>query len=109
MHINLIIKTTNEKKNLVKVRFRLLDGRRADLWVKSDILVDIRYWDFDRECYRNIKACPYSPQEQKSIKDQIANRKMLIEEVYLQCENKEQLTSKSFNQLIQFNIKFGKE
>ena len=34
---------------------------------------------------------------------------MLIEEVYLQCENKEQLTSKSFNQLIQFNIKFGKE
>ena len=43
MHINLIIKTTNEKKNLVKVRFRLLDGRRADLRVKSDILVDIRY------------------------------------------------------------------
>lgn len=109
MHINLIIKTTNEKKNLVKVRFRLLDGRRADLWVKSDILVDIRYWDFDRECYRNIKTCPYSLQEQKSVKYQIANRKMLIEEVYLQCENKEQLTSKSFNQLIQFNVKFGKE
>lgn len=107
MNINLIIKTKNENKKLVKVRFRLSDGRQTDLWVKSDILVDIRYWDFNRECYKNIKACPYTLDEQKNIKDQITKFKMLMEEVYLKCKNKNKLTSKSFNQLIQNNLKFG--
>jgi len=107
MNINLIVKTTDLKKTKVKVRFRLIDGRHNDLWVKSEINVDIRFWDEERECYKNIKACPYTMTEQKAFKDKIANRKMLIEEIYLQVKDNGKLTSKKFNEYVNATLKFG--
>lgn len=109
MNVNLIVKTTDVKKKMVKVRFRLLDGRRNDLFVKSEIAVDIRFWDNDNESYRNVKACPYTLAEQKAVKDTIANRKMLIEEIYLQVKDNGILTSKKFNEYVQNYLKYGKD
>lgn len=107
MNVKLIIKTTDAKKTMVKVRFRLLDGRRNDLFIKSDIKVDIRFWDFERECYKNIKACPYTLAGQTQIKNLIANHKMLIEKVYLKLKHKEDLTSKYMNECVQNYLKVG--
>jgi integrase len=107
MNVNLIVKTTDVKKKMVKVRFRLLDGRRNDLFVKSEISVDIRFWDNDNESYRNVKACPYSLAEQKAVKDSIANRKMLIEDIYLKVKDNGTLTSKKFNEYVNATIKYG--
>lgn len=109
MNVNLIVKTTDVKKKMVKVRFRLLDGRRNDLFVKSEIAVDIRFWDNGNESYRNVKAYPYSLAEQKAVKDRIAKRKMLIEEIYFQVRDKGILTSKKFNEYVQNYLKYGKD
>lgn len=109
MNVKLIIKTSDAKKTMVKVRFRLLDGRRNDLFIKSDIKVDIRFWDFERECYKNIKACPYTLAEQTQIKNLIANHKMLIEKVYLKLKHKEDLTSKYMNECVQNYLKYGND
>jgi site-specific recombinase XerD len=100
--------STCKKKTMVNVRFRLFDGRHAELWVKSEIKVDIRFWDNENECYRNVKASPYTLTEQKIAKDAVALRKMKIEEVYLKLKDKNiRLTSKIFNEYVEKFIKYG--
>lgn len=108
MTINTKVETTCEKKNWVNVRFRLIDGQRVELWVKSEIKVDIRFWDANNECYRNVKAYPYTLAEQKMAKDAVALRKMKIEEVYLMLKDKDiKLTSKLFNEYVAKYLRYG--
>ena len=108
MVISTKVETTCRKKTMVNVRFRLIDGRHAELWVKSEIKVDIRFWDNENECYRNVKASPYTLTEQKIAKDAVALRKMKIEEVYLKLKDKNiRLTSKIFNEYVEKFIKYG--
>lgn len=109
MNVSLIIKTTIKNKKMVNVRFRLIDGRRNDLFVKSEFSVDIRFWDVDNECYRNVKACPYSLQDRKDVKDKIAMRKIMIEDIYLGVKDKGSLTSKIFNEHVQNHLKYGED
>lgn len=109
MKIKAIVKTSVEDKQMIKVRFRLIDGRDVDLFHKSDIWVDRRFWDNSNDCYRNIKACPYTLEEQKTVKDLIIQRKMLLEEVYLQLQGNKELTSKKFNNHVNNYLKYGKD
>jgi len=109
MNVKCIIKTSVNEKVLVRVRFRLTEGRGVDLFHRSEIFVDSRYWDFSRECYRSVKSCPYTDEEKLEIENRISDRKKLIKEVYLSLKDKENLTSKLFNELVNHSVVYGCE
>jgi hypothetical protein len=75
--------------------------------VKSNIKVDINFWDYENECYKSTRGCPYTLMEQKNVKDLIILRKMMIEEVYLRLNNGKDLSSRYFNEYVQRYIQTG--
>ena len=109
MKVTSIIKTTVNEKVLVRVRFRLTDGRGIDLFHRSEIFVDSRYWDTTRECYRSIRSCPYTDEEKLELENKISDRKRLMKDVYLSVKDKENLTSKLFNELVICSVVYGCE
>ena len=82
----------------VAVRFRVSDGRKIQLFYKSDILVDPNVWDAKKE---GIKPkVLYSNIERIMFEESISKMKTLLQNVYLEATDKETLTSEAFELLV---------
>ena len=98
--VKAFIRVSAKKKNEkgVSVRFRISDGRKIQLFYKSDIIVDPNVWDAKKECikakvlYRNI--------DKLIFEESIRNTKNLLQNVYQETSDKEFLTSETFELLV---------
>ena len=89
--IQAFIRTTKKKTDSVNVRFRLRDGRNIQLFHKSELSIDPDLWDVKKQA---IKAkVVYPSVERKKFNDAVNDRKKLINDVYEETLNKEELTS----------------
>ena len=77
--VKALVRTT-KKTGIAKIRFRLSDGRRVQLFHRSDICVDVELWDDDKECIKAKKVCP--AEYRLSINNQVNERKALVASVY---------------------------
>jgi hypothetical protein len=78
--VKAFIRTSAKKAELVKVRFRLSDGRNIQLFHKSEIEVEPDSFDPKNEI---IKAKVLYPKDKRSKFDNdVADRKKLIREIY---------------------------
>ena len=78
--VKAFIRTSAKKADLVKVRFRLSDGRNVQLFHKSDIEVEPDNFDVKNQI---IKAKVIYPKEKRIKFDNgVADRKKLIREMY---------------------------
>ena len=99
--VKAFIRVSAKKKNEkgVSVRFRISDGRKIQLFYKSDIIVDPNVWDAKKECikakvlYRNI--------DKLIFEESIRNTKNLLQNVYQETSDKEFLTSETFELLVE--------
>lgn len=83
--------STKNTDKLANVRFRLTDGREIQLFHKSEIKVKPN--DFDTVKERIKVKIIFDAKERKKIDDSILERKKLIENIYLNINNKKTLTS----------------
>ena len=82
----------------VAVRFRVSDGRTVQLFHKSDIFVDPNVWDAKKEC---IKAkVLYNSKDRVKFDNSVSDRKNVLLTVYEAAEDKQHLTSESFEVLV---------
>lgn len=89
--IQAFIRTTTKKTNSVNVRFRLRDGRKIQLFHKSELEVNPELWDDTKQA---IKAKVIYPSlERKVFNDAVNERKKLIDDIYSKQAIKEELTS----------------
>lgn len=89
--IQAFIRTTTKKTNSVNVRFRLRDGRKVQLFHKSELEVNPELWDNKKQA---IKAkIVYPSLERKIFNDAVNDRKKLINDIYEQESIKENITS----------------
>lgn len=89
--IQAFIRTTTKKTNSVNVRFRLRDGRKVQLFHKSELEVNPELWDDNKQA---IKAkVIYPALERKIFNDSVNERKKLIDDIYSKQLVKEDLTS----------------
>ena len=89
--IQAFIRTTTKKTNSVNVRFRLRDGRKVQLFHKSELEVNPELWDDNKQ---SIKAkVIYPALERKIFNDAVNERKKLIDDIYSKQLVKEDLTS----------------
>jgi len=89
--IQAFIRTTTKKTNFVNVRFRLRDGRKVQLFHKSEIEVNPELWDDNKQA---IKAkVIYPTLERKIFNDAVNERKKLIDDIYSKQPVKGELTS----------------
>ena len=89
--IQAFIRTTTKKTNSVNVRFRLRDGRKVQLFHKSELEVNPELWDDNKQA---IKAkVIYPTLERKIFNDAVNKRKKLIDDIYSKQLVKEDLTS----------------
>jgi len=89
--IQAFIRTTTKKTNSVNVRFRLRDGRKVQLFHKSELEVNPELWDDNKQA---IKAkVIYPALERKIFNDAVNERKKLIDDIYSKQLIKEDLTS----------------
>ena len=102
--VKAFIRSSSKKKYEINVavRFRLCDGRKKQLFHKSEIIVDPDLWDEKKEC---IKSKVLYNRLKRAIFDKsIVDRKILLIEVYESAENKEELTSEEFERLIDMKL-----
>ena len=102
--VKAFIRSSSKKKYEINVavRFRLCDGRKKQLFHKSEIIVDPDLWDEKKEC---IKSKVLYNRLKRAIFDKsIVDRKILLNEVYESAENKEELTSEEFERLIDMKL-----
>ena len=103
--VKAFIRVSSSKKKIEKevaVRFRVSDGRKIQLFYKSDILVDPVVWDAKREC---IKAkVLFKTIERVLFDESIRRMKTTLETVYQEAEDKDTLTSESFEQLVDMKL-----
>lgn len=96
--VKAFIRTSTKKTDTVKVRFRLTDGRRVQLFYASRLEVSPSAWDEKRQ---SIKAkIVYDSQQRAKFDKDLANIKQIIIEVYNQSD-KEKLNSEQFALLIE--------
>jgi integrase len=89
--IQAFIRTTTKKTNSVNVRFRLRDGRKVQLFHKSELEVNPDLWDDNKQA---IKAkVIYPALDRKIFNDAVNERKKLIDDIYSKQQAKEDLTS----------------
>ena len=82
----------------VAVRFRVSDGRTVQLFHKSDIFVDPNVWDAKKEC---IKAkVLYDSKDRVKFDNSVSDRKNVLLNVYEAAEDKQHLTSETFEHLV---------
>ena len=105
--VHAFIRTASKSRDSkVFIRFRLSDGRKTQLFHKSEFLVSPDAWDDKKEC---IKAkILYSPSERAKLDLAVSTRKGLIIDLYENAENKESLTSAEFEKLIDMRLHPGK-
>lgn len=90
--------STNDKDKLVNVRFRLTDGRKIQLFHKSEIKVKPNDFDTSKD---KIKAkITYDSEKRQKFDDSIVDRKKIIETLYLGATDKTVLTSKWLDEAI---------
>ena len=80
------------------IRFRLTDGRKIQLFHKSEFLVSPNVWDDKKECIKT--KILYDASERAKLDLAVSTRKGLLLELYENAENKESLTSAEFEKLI---------
>ncbi len=102
--VKAFIRTSTRKKEEaeVNVRFRLCDGRNKQLFHKSEIIVNPNLWDSKKECIK-AKAL-FKSSERIIFNRSIDIRKNLLIEIYDNAENKQDLTSKDFEELIDMKL-----
>lgn len=89
--IKAFIRTSTKEKHFVNIRFRLTDGRKIQLFHSSDIKVNPNDFDCVKEA---IKAkVVFNEKARKDFNKAIADRKNLINEIYLNATDKSELTS----------------
>ena len=89
--IQAFIRTTTKKANSVNVRFRLRDGRKIQLFYKSELEINPELWDDSKQA---IKAkVIYPTLERKIFNDAVNERKKLIDDIYSNQPDKAELTS----------------
>lgn len=92
------IRTSVKKANNVNVRFRLSDGRKTQLFHKSNIEVDPNSWDAKNESIKSRVL--FEQTKRETFNKTVADRKALIIQVYNTEPTKEGLSSKWLDQAI---------
>ena len=99
--VKAFIRVSSNKKKIEKevaVRFRVSDGRRIQLFYKSDILVDPAVWDPKRESIK--PKILFRPMERVLFDESVRRMKTTLETVYQEAEDKDTLTSESLELLV---------
>lgn len=90
------------KDACANLRFRLRDGRRKQLFYKSDILLYAGWWDNKKE---QVKAkAPYSDEEKIRINTKVLELKNLILQTWVALEGREDIDSSEFSLLIERHL-----
>lgn len=89
--ISLFIRPT-KKSSITKVGFRLVDGRKKNVFYTSDILVDSRLWDQKRQNFKSNLKLIDEEQRRKTLND-INHIKELLIHAYNNRENDSVVTS----------------
>ena len=103
--VKAFIRVSSSKKKLEKevaVRFRVSDGRKIQLFYKSDILVDPAVWDAKRECI--IAKVLFKTIDRVLFDESIRRMKTTLETAYQEAENKDTLTSEDFELLVDMKL-----
>jgi hypothetical protein len=95
------IKTIKQNKD-VNVRFRIKDGRKADLSYTSDIVVNSLYWDKNSRCC--IQTNSFVDQHLHQINQEIHQRKELIKTIYLNRSQAQAISSKWITDEINYAV-----
>lgn len=105
--VRAFIRTTlRSRDSKVFIRFRLSDGRKIQLFHKSEFLVNPDVWDDKKECIKG--KILYSPSERARLEFAVSARKALLIDLYENAKNKESLTSAGFEKLIDMKLHPGK-
>lgn len=89
--ITAFIRTTKKNSAKVKIRFRVRDGERMQLFHSSEIMIDPAVWDSTKQV---VKArAVIDPETRNDIDTKIIARKSLLREIYEAAPNKESLSS----------------
>ena len=99
--VKAFIRVSSNKKKIEKevaVRFRVSDGRRIQLFYKSDILVDPAVWNPKRESIK--PKILFRPMERVLFDESVRRMKTTLETVYQEAEDKDTLTSESLELLV---------
>jgi len=89
--VKAFIRTSTKEKDFVNVRFRLTDGRKMQLFHKSDIKVNPT--DFDAKNEKIKAKIIYNAKQRNDFDKSIIDRKKVISEIYLNATDKSILTS----------------
>lgn len=89
---------SNRKNAEVNVRFRVSDGRDIQLFHSSDIKVKSDVWDRKNDC---IKArVVFDTEKRNEINRAVIARKQLLSDLYESNKHKIELTSETFERLV---------
>lgn len=89
--VTAFIRVSTKKSDKANVRFRLRDGRKLQLFYKSNLEVNPAYWDASKQ---EIKAkILFDTAKRAEFNKNVANLKNLILEIYSEAKNKDVLTS----------------
>ena len=101
--VRAFIRTASKRRDSkVFIRFRLTDGRKIQLFHKSELLVSPDVWDAKKEC---IKAkILYNSIERARLELAVRTRKGLLIDIYEDYKEKESLNSAEFEKLIDMRL-----
>ena len=101
--VRAFIRTASKRRDSkVFIRFRLTDGRKIQLFHKSEFLVSPDVWDAKKEC---IKAkILYNAIERARLELAVRIRKGLLIDIYEDYKEKESLNSAEFEKLIDMRL-----
>lgn len=109
--VRAFIRTVSKSRDFTTfIRFRLTDGRKIQLFHKSEFRVNPHVWDNKKECIKT--KILYNAVERAQMDLAVSTRKGLLIDVYEHAENKESLTSAEFEKLIDMRLhpdKYKKE
>ncbi len=89
--VTAFIRVSTKKSDKANIRFRLRDGRKLQLFYKSNLEVNPAYWDASKQ---EIKAkILFDTAKRAEFNKNVANLKNLILEIYSEAKNKDVLTS----------------
>lgn len=89
--VTAFIRVSTKKSEKANIRFRLRDGRKLQLFYKSNLEVNPAYWDATKQ---EIKAkVLFDTSKRADFNQSVANMKYLILEIYNTTKLKQDLTS----------------
>lgn len=97
--VTAFVRTSSTKSELnVNLRFRLSDGRKTQLFYKSEIMLNADWWDSKKEKVKSKVACPKV--ERTRIDNGVLIFKKLLLKVYDEAADKTSIDSKGFTLLV---------